>query len=164
MILVESLRQSCQQIIGLLTLVDDDAYRRNKPDSSPVGGQVWHMIDSMNCLFDYYQNNLVDYDKRIRNIAMEQDRSFAQQAVEAIIKKSEQLETTDLQQEIYVQETINNDFAAARCKSNLEREIVDLIDHNTHHLAIIKILLADLNIKLAENFGVASSTVKHLNN
>ena len=55
------------------------------------------------------------------------------------------------------------DTESVKIKSSLERELAYNIEHAIHHMAIIKIAIQTVfpNVKLAENFGVAYSTVRY---
>jgi hypothetical protein len=56
-----------------------------------------------------------------------------------------------------------SDEDSVKIKSSLERELAYNIEHAIHHMAIIKIALKTLfpKVKLADNFGVAYSTVRY---
>jgi len=47
-------------------------------------------------------------------------------------------------------------------RSNLAREVMFCVGHAIHHYAILKILCAGIGVKLPYEFGVAPSTLKHL--
>ena len=57
----------------------------------------------------------------------------------------------------------NIDEDTVRIKSSLEREIAYNIEHAIHHMAIIKIAVMTVfpKVQLAENFGIAYSTVRY---
>jgi hypothetical protein len=46
--------------------------------------------------------------------------------------------------------------------SNLAREVMFCVGHAIHHYAILKVLCAGVGIKLPYEFGVAPSTLKHI--
>jgi hypothetical protein len=46
--------------------------------------------------------------------------------------------------------------------SNLAREVMFCVGHAIHHYAILRILCAGVGVKLPHEFGVAPSTLKHL--
>jgi hypothetical protein len=47
-------------------------------------------------------------------------------------------------------------------RSNLAREVMFCVGHAIHHYAILKLLCAGVGVKLPYEFGVAPSTLKHL--
>ena len=55
------------------------------------------------------------------------------------------------------------DKDSVKIKSSLERELAYNIEHAIHHMAIIKIAVQTVfpKVKLADNFGVAFSTVRY---
>ena len=46
--------------------------------------------------------------------------------------------------------------------SNLAREVMFCVGHAIHHYAILRLLCAGVGVKLPYEFGVAPSTLKHL--
>ena len=60
---------------------------------------------------------------------------------------------------IIVLETLPPDADAAKSSSTIGREIHDLAIHNTHHLAIVKLLLQASGIETQQDFGKAPSTI-----
>ena len=47
-------------------------------------------------------------------------------------------------------------------KSNLAREVMFCVGHAIHHFAILRLLCAGVGVNLPYEFGVAPSTLKHL--
>ena len=46
--------------------------------------------------------------------------------------------------------------------SNLAREVMFCVGHAIHHYAILRLLCAGVGVKLPYEFGIAPSTLKHL--
>ena len=51
---------------------------------------------------------------------------------------------------------------AEAVKSNLAREVMFCVGHAIHHYAILRLLCAGVGVKLPYEFGIAPSTLKHL--
>ena len=51
---------------------------------------------------------------------------------------------------------------AEAVSSNLAREVMFCVGHAIHHYAILRLLCAGVGVKLPYEFGVAPSTLKHL--
>jgi hypothetical protein len=47
-------------------------------------------------------------------------------------------------------------------RSNLAREVMFCVGHAIHHYAILRLLCAGVGVKLPYEFGIAPSTLKHL--
>ncbi|MEA5459311.1 hypothetical protein VB796_09695 [Arcicella sp. LKC2W] len=148
------------QLIDLLTDIDSDVYRDSlRPlHYSTVGQHVRHITEFYQCLLKSQANGLVNYDARERNINIEVDKNFTIELLEVIKKQLDNLKTD-------YPLSLKTEFAAEQVTavpSSFYRELIYLIEHTIHHLAIIKIGLNEMypEIKIPQNFGVAHSTIR----
>ncbi|RLD18636.1 MAG: hypothetical protein DRI69_09985 [Bacteroidetes bacterium] len=156
--------QSLQDAEVYLREIDPDVYGMSLDllFGASIGQHTRHFVEFYQCLLDQISGTLpeVNYAKRLREPAIEDDPEFALKTIERLVDKvlaldenvtcklkcSEQFENED----VYID-------------SNLERELLYNIEHTIHHLAIIKIGLAAVapGIGLPEHFGVAPSTLRY---
>ena len=121
---------------------------------------------------------VIDYDARARNTQLEQHPEMAKSEIERVCAALTQCQLTeqntrlkahdvkfqnnDLLQPIAMTTTIrcstNVNTDSAAINSTLQRELVFLHSHTTHHMAIIRILATALGHNVDKGFGKAAST------
>jgi len=128
---------------------------------SSIGEHTRHIIEFYLCLIQGLDSGIINYDNRERNRKIETDPAFAMQKIqdiEAFINdfKNNPVLTLGISYNYSEPDLLN-------VNSNYHRELVYNIEHTIHHLAIIKpgIVKQFDYIELPENFGIASSTVRH---
>ncbi len=159
------LRQGCQlclqQCAQLLDHLSCEDYSRQAGTSS-IGAHVRHILERFQSFLAGLQNRAVNYDARKRDRSLEQNPEAAAFALGSVSRRIEEL----LQQEpdslqLTITESVHPQLAPVTADSSIERELVSLISHSTHHLAIIAMLARPLGYELSEDFGKAPSTVVH---
>ena len=130
---------------------------------SSIGQHNRHIIEFLQCLLQQWPSGCINYDKRIRDQAIETSPAVAIQAIDDIIIKLRQIDPTHP-----LKLESNYDYGTSEhwihtTTTTLERELVYNIEHAIHHMAIIKIGLKEIapEILLPEGFGVAPSTIRH---
>jgi hypothetical protein len=100
----------------------------------------------------------INYDARQRNLALESNPVYASQICESLRSLIEG--NSDDQDMVLVMDYGKDDQAKVR--TTYFRELAYNIEHAVHHFAIIAIAVKNelKHIRLAENFGIAYSTVK----
>jgi len=126
--------------------------------SATIGQHVRHIIEMFQCLEKGYETGVVNYEKRQRDKRIETDRELAlgllKDIQNGLAKEDKPL----------ILEGIYNDDATTpmHFDTNYYREIVYNLEHTIHHMALIRVGLAELgSMELPEGYGVASSTIKH---
>ena len=148
------------QLEQVILQVNDEEY--SKPCTTlfknTIGQHVRHIIELFQCLEDGYEPAIVNYEKRNRDKRIETDRNFARQLLSDIYRG---LERSDKHLTL---EASYDDLGTIpiRINTNYFREIAYNLEHTIHHMALIRVGLAEVtNLQLPENFGVASATVKY---
>jgi hypothetical protein len=109
------------------------------------------------CLENFYDSGIVNYDKRERNILIQTDTDFAIKSIENI---KNNLDKNNKQ--IKLQQVIDGEEILI--DSNYNRELLYNLEHCIHHQALIKVaIIQNKNIIIDENFGVARSTIEYRN-
>jgi hypothetical protein len=105
----------------------------------------------------------VNYDQRRRNPQLESSVACARLATEGLIEELGELSRDTLQRECVV--TYNVAYGESEgeaVRSNLAREVMFCVGHAIHHYAILKLFCAAVGLRLPYEFGIAPSTLKHL--
>ena len=124
-----------------------------------IGQHVRHIIEFFICLQEQVYTKQVSYDKRRRDLLLESDKKYM---ILTIQELQAQLSEIKKDSEILVVSTLGG--TKHFTPSSYAREILYVIEHAVHHMAIIKIGV-HLNFKkvtVPQNFGVAESTVRYL--
>lgn len=162
-----NLHQAVQSIFDdmeqYLCKMDDGSYSMpiDVLSQASAGQHTRHVIEFFQCLLDQRLSGTVNYDKRVRNTAIQEQTAVALQAIRDIAVTIDQL---DLKEPLKLE--VAYDAACEACFSvdtTIERELVYNIEHAIHHLAMIKIGLriSAPEIVLRAGFGVAPSTVRY---
>ncbi|NHA05135.1 DinB family protein [Mucilaginibacter sp. HC2] len=125
---------------------------------SSIGQHTRHILEFFIELYKGYESGLVDYDKRIRNHAIESDKNAA---ISALHQIADQLVRPDKSFVLQVEYGAEVDHRA-EVVTNYLRELVYNMEHTVHHMALIRIgVNAVSEIDIPEEFGVAASTLKY---
>ena len=147
----------CDQI---LSIVSHDNYTDGSRNSSSIGAHVRHILDRFQCFFAGLTDASIDYDARKRDPEIEQNLEAATFAVASLARRVEQLRDSSVGDEpISVKESVLSSSPSVGVSSSAERELMGLITHSIHHLAIIALLAKTFGYQLDSDFGKAPSTI-----
>lgn len=147
------------QLSASLELLDDGQYVYSSKilSNASIGQHVRHIIEMFICLEEGYENGIVNYENRKRDIAIETKRTVAIDMLKNIYDNLNKANKCMLLQGSYndnIDELIDFD-------TNYYREIAYNLEHTIHHMALIKVGIREVSdIEVPEGFGVASSTIK----
>jgi hypothetical protein len=159
------LRQGCL----FLDRVEEDMYARPLADpaeekpSASLGAHYRHVLDHFLCLAEGLRTGQVNYDERRRNVQLENSVACARLVTEGLIEEFGELSRDTLQRECGVTYSVayrQDEDEAVR--STFGRELMFCVGHAIHHYAILKLLCGGVGVKLPYEFGIAPSTLKHL--
>ena len=123
-----------------------------------IGQHVRHIIELFQCLENGYEAGVVNYEKRKRDAAIENDKEFATRLLNEVYSNLDKADKELILEAIY--DDLND--PPIRIPTNYYREIAYNLEHTIHHMALIRVGINEVsNITLPADFGVASSTVKH---
>lgn len=151
------------QLCSFLNQVSNQDYAQklNILSGSSIGMHVRHILEFYNCLLVNHSEGEICYDKRERKLIYELDPTFAQTEFQVIIKKINTIQKNTL---ITLKVNPNKSIGSSETtKSFLARELLYLMDHTIHHMALIKIGINNNipSINLDKTFGIAPSTLRH---
>src|SRR5258708_16589795 len=158
-----------QQGCVFLDRIVDETYARplegpaeEKPAAS-LGAHYRHVIGQFLCLAEGIRTGQVNYDERRRNPQLEGSVTCARLVTEGLIDELGCLSRETLQRDCAVTYSVGyGETEAEAVRSNLAREVMFVCGHAIHHYAILKLLCAGVGVKLPYEFGIAPSTLKHL--
>lgn len=153
----QTIHQNLHQLAQILHQLSDKDYTQPLEilNGQTIGKHVRHIVEFYQCLVE--SDLTISYDERKRNILLETSTDYAISIIELIINKIDNLA---FNQVVILKQLVNDEIF--HVNTTIGRELIYCIDHNIHHLAIIKIAL-DANfptIILPKDFGIAYSTIK----
>lgn len=156
--LITSNRLALDDAIAVLGLVDDEEYVciPSAAHGSSIGEHVRHVVDHYLAVLEP-QDGIVDYTRRRRGSAMENDRSAAREVIQSIDTALAGVEDREI--EVLLEVTVDGD-RPQRAGSTLARELAFVSSHATHHFALVALLLTALGKGAPKDFGVAPTTLK----
>lgn len=158
MTLIHALKSELQRGIEMIAAIDDLSFRRAQNSTGSVGAQFRHNLDFVNCLLNAIDDGRIDFDRRQRNPLVEDNRAFAIERFREAIDRLSRLTPIELSKGMLVRSELNQ---TTWLPSSLIREVEFVHSHTVHHHALIAEKLAGYGIPVADNFGIARSTLKY---
>ena len=158
------LRQNIEPVLNQLaeslSLLTDNEYTQKSIllNGSSIGGHTRHVIELFQCLINGYENGLVNYEHRKRDLEIETNKKIACSlltTIACVIHMPNKI----LNLQGFYSETADDECAI---DTNFYRELIYNLEHTIHHMALIRVAINEVsNINLPENFGVASATIQY---
>ena len=126
--------------------------------NNTIGQHVRHVIELFQCLEDGYPDQHVNYEKRKRDIRIETDKELALQLLHEVYSRLDKPDKDLVLHASY--DELSEEWI--EIPTNYFREVAYNLEHTIHHMALIRVGISEISdILLPDEFGVASSTVKH---
>lgn len=127
-----------------------------------IGTHLRHLIGAVECLLAGTDDAEIDYDRRSRNQRLERHREAAMDCLERLAMRiqTELADRADSSVRIWCDEPKAPRGPGAA--SSLVRELRYVASHTVHHQAMIATILRTHDIPVPEGFGIARSTLVHL--
>lgn len=151
------------QLSDAVSQISEEDFRKPSValSQSTVGQHLRHTLEFFICLEQGYEVGVVNYDKRIHNKAMENDKHIALHTIHQIqefvdSKQSDKLLKLEVGYQPDSEECVS-------MNTNYLRELTYNIEHAVHHMAIMKIGIREVAsyVKLSPDFGIAVSTLRY---
>jgi hypothetical protein len=153
-----------KQGLKLLNQLQDGSYLEVKHPFSEygIGSHFRHCLDFYQSFLDGIVKGSIDYDDRHRDGRIEKDRTIAISKFQSAIRRLEGLSQIDNQMTLLVrlEDREEQERPSSWSYSSVQRELQALVSHTVHHYALIAIMLQLKGFQLAEEFGVAPSTLR----
>ena len=159
-LLIGGSTNSIAQCKKILSIIYQENFTDDSNGRSSIGAHVQHILDRFYCFFVGLLEASIDYDARKRDPEIKQNVEAAMFALESVARRIEQLESLPFCSELIgVKEFVLPSSPAVEFNSTLERELMGLITHSIHHLAIIALLAKSFGHQMDSDFGKAPSTI-----
>ena len=157
--LIEGCIDCIDQCGELLEGMPAEVFASRGDGFSSIGAHVRHIVERFRCFHNGLEAGRIDYDDRKRGTGVETDLRAAAGALAEIRGRFEALDVETRKAEIPVRELVNCDGEPITAASSLDRELMGLITHSIHHLAIIAMIARSTNFPVPPNLGKAPSTI-----
>ena len=152
------------QIFDLIAQLSSSEYtaKLDLLNGNSIGKHVRHVLEFFDLMVAGCAKGRINYDKRNHAPLYETDTQAALAKIESLIKEG--IEEISFGEDLILEVSYSSsDSESIKIKSSVERELAYNIEHAIHHMAIMKIAAQTVfpKVKLAENFGVAYSTVRY---
>lgn len=155
--LIQSLRNNLSENINLLHQLTNEEITLSFPElgNATIGEHMRHSIELLGSLLDNYENGLINYDKRKRDVMLQTDKT---EAIKILEKYCFELDKPNKQLSL-----VHNCFSDTEMlETNYFRELLYNLEHCIHHQALIKVALHSLpHIRISDSFGIAPSTLEY---
>lgn len=150
----------------LINTLRDNEYNEHLDmlSGASIGAHVRHILEFYICLLSGNKTSVICYDARERNHQLETDRKYTCATIDNIIIGLKEINANcSLQLKADFSSIGNNEEII---QTSLYRKIAYCMEHSIHHMALIKVGIKSLDNSsvLIKNFGVAPSTVRHIQN
>jgi len=148
------------QLSDALHQLSNDEYSQKSPVlfNATVGQHVRHIIELFICLDQGYKNGLINYEKRKRDYTIESNKEIAIKLLGQVASGFHMNDKNLLLEATYDE----NSDDTILISTNYFRELVYNLEHTVHHMALIRVGINEVSsVKVPEEFGVASSTIKY---
>jgi uncharacterized damage-inducible protein DinB len=152
-----------EQAVSIISEMTDAVYTN---DESPyfisgIGRHLRHILDFYNNLVSS-DGRRIDYDNRSRSLRIETERAAALAKLDAIRDALTTLEISDNPILVKNDDGGHRDAEEGFSPSTIGRELQFLASHTVHHFAIMAMILRLQNIDPPADFGIAPSTLRHM--
>ncbi len=160
LLLIDGCINCIRQCDQVLRVVSQENYVDGSKGGASIGAHIRHILDRFHCFFTGLPDASIDYDARKRDREIEQSLGAASFAIATVSRRIERLGNQPIALEfIAVKEAVLPSCPAVEISSTLERELMGLITHSIHHLAIIVMIAKSFGYEIDEDFGKAPSTI-----
>lgn len=149
--------ETLEQFKNILSALPMDCYSQkcNVLSNATIGQHTRHVIELYLCLIQGYETADVSYDRRERDLRIEQDVTVALEKLSLIQSKLQQPNKS-------LKITYELAGETSCLDSNYFREVMYNLEHTIHHHALIKVGIEQVTGQgVPESFGVAPSTMQY---
>lgn len=130
--------------------------------TSSIGAHYRHHLEHVQMLLDG-AHDLIDYDRRKRDLAIETDLQVARARTQDLIERLGHFTPEQLSAAVtVVHQSCEDDAQRPVCHSTFEREVLFVLSHAVHHYALINIIHQLVTQRPCQpGFGVMPSTLSY---
>lgn len=157
--IIQQLSEQLAVLKNLLVALNEEQFvqRISFLNNATIGAHTRHIIELIQCLTNGYEKGEVDYINRERNLTIEQSITVAIHELNALLNL---IQHKDRKMILLAENLVNENII--RVSTSYFREIEYNKEHTIHHLALIRVALREMDLKIVnDSFGVAHSTLKY---
>lgn len=159
--IIEASIFSLGQLKHFLQQLNQQEYTAPLPvfSGSTLGMHTRHIIEFYQCLLQPHDANVVNYDLRKRDLQLEVDLEFCCSSIDSVLMHLKEINQNS---SLVLTSEIGYGHTLTKVDSGLDRELIYLLEHTIHHMAILKMgcVVSLPHIPFDEHFGLAYSTIK----
>lgn len=153
--------QALEECCVLVRALGAERYRHAAQGRSSIGAHGRHVLDHFLCFLRGWEEGTVDYDARDRNPGLESDPALFLDEADRIAAGLGQVAAAGMTAPVRVRQIPAKRAAAVEVPSTVERELLFLMSHTVHHVALMELMAAMLGVTTAAPVGVAYSTMDY---
>lgn len=153
----------CSQCIYIARSLTPQQYTYSpEPEVASVGAHIRHLIEYVQCFEEQVRSGVINYNERSRDQSIQNDPFAAMKALEKVQEKVQKLEgKLHGDDTVNVIEAVDMQHPNVEVTSTVERELMFLCNHATHHFALINRIVGSWdNIDMSQ-LAKAPSTRAH---
>jgi hypothetical protein len=129
-------------------------------NGSSIGAHTRHILEFYDCLLASVSSGTVNYDARKRDRQVESDMHYALDLLRTISRSIERINRNN---NTLILACDQPDHDVYYISTTLDRELLYLLEHTVHHLALIRIGIQVhfSHVEIHPDFGFAYSTVAY---
>jgi uncharacterized damage-inducible protein DinB len=159
-------KYNLMQLKEMLQIITEENYihKSDVLSGSSIGQHIRHVLEFYLLMIAGSQSGTISYDKRQRDIRIENNPLFAIGVIDTLLHKIDALDT-DLP--VFLETDFTADGSSLNLiQTSVGRELAYCIEHSIHHQAIIKagLIVLGAGELTGSNFGIAWSTIRHREN
>lgn len=161
-LLLDATLEVLQQVKKLIDSCETEAYARPCEYSmSSVGQHIRHILDHFLVFQQGLDDGCINYNLRSRGNIVESNPQAALQKIAALREwfKDVDLQNRSIQVISEISVSQINDM---NLHSNIQRELIYIINHTIHHIAYASLVANHLCQKVDVNLGIAPATATYL--
>jgi uncharacterized damage-inducible protein DinB len=159
-LLNELICETLDRLQHVLFRLDQRSYTTTNPKgNASIGQHVRHTLEFYQCLLS--ATEVVNYDQRKRDVLIESSPEHAGTVLKEIQR---QLSEESFEKQLSLEAEVSADAdKIIRLPSSYSRELLYVLEHAIHHMALIRVLIKDQlpDFDLEDGFGVAYSTLAY---
>lgn len=159
-------RERLLELRQVLSQLDDSTLSATLENlqGSTLGMHIRHILEFYQCLFESLKNGDLNYDLRKRDVGIETSGSEGVRCIDELLRSLQDY-PEDLPLRLHADYSNNGTERKISQATSYFRELLYNIEHCVHHLAIIRIGIRELDMRITmdENLGVAASTLRNRN-
>lgn len=155
-----ALNEAVSQVIELINLCPSIYSDVSPVASSAIGQHVRHILDHLYAYQRGIGSGCIDYNLRNRLSDVETSPIVAARKLEAFKSWLQQSPQDSFELSVAT-EVSTLDCQSVTLQSNSHRELVYLLNHTYHHVALAATLARTLELSVPNRLGIAPATVTH---